>query len=757
MKRTVIALATLAALALTVFAQKTATLEAQLGAIINQAEGKGDFEGAIPEYKKFVAENGKNKSLAANALFHLAVAYEKLSDPEAQKVYERLIRDYPSEPISSSAKGKLAALSTARFSAELSDRRICTDCGGDRDPASISADGRFVVFNSKTGLSTLDPVSRQVRVVMPRRVLSPILSPDLKRIVYLGSTKDETFAPSGDPDKYQLQVVDNEVGAKPKTLNSNTEYMALIPAAWKSDGSAVLVAAHKRVDQTWALAWVSTSDGSVTHIKSLGWRFGCCGPLGLPSLSPDGRYVAYAASVRNDVPGTRFDTRAADFNDTHIYILPLDGSAAEIELVKGASINEGAVWMPDGKGLLFVSNRAGNFGLWSVAFPSGTLEPLRANTGEIHTLGMTRSGSYVYSRRPQPATFELQIAELNTSTDQRGDDALDTINGLLPAWSPDGKRIAFMRRPTPDSIARELLVYTLETRDEKRYVPSSNIGDPVDTPVWLHNGQSILQFVLDPKGERTLYRVDLKSGEFKQIRPAVSTSNFVVSLDDRIYVAAPGAAAPGACRMDTILEIDLRSGQQRQLASLPAPDSSSLPTSDSLVLSPDGKTLYTAACEKGEGTRQAHLVAVDINTGAQRYVLSLKDPDRIHTPFVLSPDGMTFVVQIGNADRASITGKFQLSRVGIAGEGYRKIVDLESFARNISWSADGSTVNVLPVRPASITVPARDGHPAVRSISQSEAIRRISPDRSRAIYFVSDTRQELWALDNVKLFSKTPQ
>jgi tetratricopeptide (TPR) repeat protein len=85
MKRSVISLAALLAFALTLVAQRTATPEAQLGAIINQAEGEGNYEAAIPLFKKFLSENGKNKALAARAQYHLAVAYEKLGNPEARK------------------------------------------------------------------------------------------------------------------------------------------------------------------------------------------------------------------------------------------------------------------------------------------------------------------------------------------------------------------------------------------------------------------------------------------------------------------------------------------------------------------------------------------------------------------------------------------------------------------------------------------------------------------------------------------------
>src|SRR5262249_22802403 len=56
--------------------------------------------------------------------------------------------------VTSATKAKAQArLSSLTASAEITDRIICSDCGGNSDPASVSADGRFLVFNGPGGLS----------------------------------------------------------------------------------------------------------------------------------------------------------------------------------------------------------------------------------------------------------------------------------------------------------------------------------------------------------------------------------------------------------------------------------------------------------------------------------------------------------------------------------------------------------------------------------------------------------------------------
>ncbi len=90
MKRTIIAtLVICGALVLTAVAQKPAASKSQaaetaLGAAIHQEEAEGNLEAAIASYKKFLAQYGNNRPLAAKAQYHLGLAYEKLGNAEAR-------------------------------------------------------------------------------------------------------------------------------------------------------------------------------------------------------------------------------------------------------------------------------------------------------------------------------------------------------------------------------------------------------------------------------------------------------------------------------------------------------------------------------------------------------------------------------------------------------------------------------------------------------------------------------------------------
>src|SRR5262245_3087775 len=53
---------------------------------------KGDLKAAIEQYKKVAA--GSDRVIAARALLRMAECYQKLGDAEAQRVYERLVREF---------------------------------------------------------------------------------------------------------------------------------------------------------------------------------------------------------------------------------------------------------------------------------------------------------------------------------------------------------------------------------------------------------------------------------------------------------------------------------------------------------------------------------------------------------------------------------------------------------------------------------------------------------------------------------------
>src|SRR5579859_721474 len=92
---------------------------------------EGDLKGAIPMFQRVVSEAGANRELAAKALVEMGGCYEKLGQGEAQKAYERVLRDYPDQSAEASeARARLAALEHGgTHGTELVTRRIWAGAG----------------------------------------------------------------------------------------------------------------------------------------------------------------------------------------------------------------------------------------------------------------------------------------------------------------------------------------------------------------------------------------------------------------------------------------------------------------------------------------------------------------------------------------------------------------------------------------------------------------------------------------------------
>jgi len=132
----------------------------------------------------------------------------------------------------------------------------------------------------------------------------------------------------------------------------------------------------------WAL---TVQDGKERRLTPDSIRIGQIYP------SPDGRDVVYEV------------LRGGGVSD--LQVMPIAGGASRT-LVAGTSINTGANWSPDGKALVFLSNRAGNFDVWIVPAEGG--EPRQLTTWPTNEGGNTAAqwspdGSHVYFLSPHDA------------------------------------------------------------------------------------------------------------------------------------------------------------------------------------------------------------------------------------------------------------------------------------------------------------------------------------------------------------------
>jgi len=169
--------------------------DAALGAARHLEEAEGDYPAAIEAYKKFLAQYGKDRVLAARALVRMGQCYEKLGDAEARKAYERVLREFSDqvEP-AASARERLAVLTRASKPAPpggVIHRLVWS--GPIWDWGGVSSDGRWIAFQNEQGDPTVrDLVTGQNRLLTnygprdkrPGEASGGVFSPDGKRVAY---------------------------------------------------------------------------------------------------------------------------------------------------------------------------------------------------------------------------------------------------------------------------------------------------------------------------------------------------------------------------------------------------------------------------------------------------------------------------------------------------------------------------------------------------------------------------------------------
>jgi len=473
---------------------------------------EGNLEEAIALYQKVIQES-KDESLAAKAQLRIGICYEKLGQEKsklAQEAFREVVDNYPKQVEEVKvAREKLSGLLRVQTLMEkngdgLSLRHLLmpTKRGEDFGIGEfISPNGRFIAYyDYNIGAAGVYELATAKKQVLKSKIEEDEPRGESWQLIWSPDSKALLCNWWQTPDYHwsDLRIIRID-GTEQRIVFRSEEYDEVYPMDWSSDGSQILAAFYGDFPEGKKIGLISFKNGSVRILKAtdLGWSH--------MKFSPNNRYIAY-----DHYPEEKHYNR-------NISILSADGKE-EIPLVTHPAQDSLVGWSPDGKYVLFTSDRTGTNDLWMIPVndgkAAGNARLIKEGLGKINVGGITQNGSFYYISSGQMEDVyivELDRASGKVNAPPEKMSFSQEGSNSWPQYSPDGKSIVCVQGSgiMAEQTETSLCVRSLENGEERKFA----LKMEARCPRWSPDSRFIYFTAFDRSRQWSIFRVELKTGQ----------------------------------------------------------------------------------------------------------------------------------------------------------------------------------------------------------------------------------------------------
>ena len=399
---------------------------------------------------------------------------------------------------------------------------------------AVSPDGRRVAFKRhvpKTNEDTLVVAEVEggertlVARLRPATLGTPAWSPDGSKVAYTVSGRDG--------EGYYVNIEEAAVadGATRTVLSGRWRDIGTV--AWLPDASGLVMNARDRASlpntplQIWHVSYPEGSARRVTNdlndYRNLSLTADAKTLLAVQTrhtahvwVAPGGdssRARQITSSGSNNVPVWTPDGRVVYMSDASgngdIWVMNADGTGNR-QLTFDPNNDTMPAVSPDGRFVVFVSNRAVGWGIWRVNADGGNPKELVRNIDRDCFPHWSPDSQWVfYGTRDSSGRFVFYKVSAEGGEPVR----VASENIFYAHLSPDGRRFLALTHGTEPSAPLRLQIFPVEGGAA---VQTLDTPPAIDGPMWSPDGRAV-DYVLTRDGVSNLWRLPLAGGKSRQL------------------------------------------------------------------------------------------------------------------------------------------------------------------------------------------------------------------------------------------------